>query len=58
MRWGGMLACAAARAFAASWLEQRTNVGGVDNPPLITDVLSELRHAGLDQFEGFLICVI
>ena len=28
MRWGGMLACAAARAFAASLLEQRSNVGG------------------------------
>ena len=47
MRWGGMLACAAARAFAASLLEQRSNVGGDADPPLISDVLSELRHAGL-----------
>ena len=47
MRWSGMLACAAARAFAASLLEQRSNVGRDDNPPLISDVLSEFRHAGL-----------
>ena len=45
MRWGGMLACDAARAFAASLLEQRSNVGGDADPPLIYDVLSKLRHA-------------
>ena len=47
MRWGGMLACAAARAFAASLLEQRSNVGGDGIHPLLSDVLSEFRHAGL-----------
>ena len=47
MRWGGMLACAAARAFAASLLEQRSNVGGDANPPLISGVLSEFCHGGL-----------
>ena len=47
MRWRGMLACAAARAFAASLLEQRSNVGGDADPPLISDVLSEFRHNGL-----------
>ena len=33
-RWGGMLACAAARAFVASLLEQRSNVGGDATPDL------------------------
>ena len=47
MRWGGMLACAATLAFAASLLEQRSNVGGDANPALISDVLSEFRHTGL-----------
>ena len=47
MRWGGMLACAGARAFAASLLEQRSNVGGDGIQPLLSDVLSEFRHAGL-----------
>ena len=49
MRWGGMLACAAARAFAASLLEQRSNVGGDGIHPLLSDVLSKFRHAGLGQ---------
>ena len=38
---------AAARAFAASLLEQRSDVGGDANVPLISDVLSEFRHADL-----------
>ena len=46
MRWGGMLACAAARAFAALLL-QRSNVGGDGIQPLLSDVLSEFRHVGL-----------
>ena len=53
MRWGGMLACAVARAFAASLLEQRSNVGGDADPPLISDVLSEFRHAGLGWQRSF-----
>ena len=44
----GMLACVAARAFAASLLEQRSEAGGDDDPSLISDVLSDFRHAGLD----------
>ena len=47
MRWGGMLACAAARAFAASLLEQRSNLGGDAGRPLLCDVLSKLHHACL-----------
>ena len=47
-----MLACAAARAFAASLLEQRSNVGGDGIHPLLSDVLSEFRHAGLDCFHS------
>ena len=54
MRWGWMLACSAARAFPASLLEQRSNVGGDDNPPLISDVQSEFRHAGLGRCGGVL----
>ena len=42
-----MLACAAARAFATSLLEQRSNVGGDGIQPLLSDVLSEFCHAGL-----------
>ena len=60
MRWGAMLACAAARAFAASLLEQRSNGGGDGDPPSLSDVLSDFRHAGLRQcgkFEfTFIIC--
>ena len=47
MRWAGILGCAAARAFASSLLEQRPS-GGVDGvTPLLPDLLSDFRHAGL-----------
>ena len=47
MRWGGMLACAAARAFAASLLEQRSNVGG-DTTDLLRSVRVPPRWFGLE----------
>ena len=38
---------AVGRDVVASLLEQRSNVGGDADPSLISDVLSEFRHAGL-----------
>ena len=42
-----MLACTAARAFASSLLEQRSNGGGDGPIPLSTEVLSDHQHARL-----------
>ena len=47
LRWAGMLACSAARAFAGSLLEQRGNGGADGVTPALPDLLSEFRHAGL-----------
>ena len=47
LRWGAMLACTAARAFAASLLDMRFG-GGVDgDDPTSQEVVNEARHAGL-----------
>ena len=47
MRWGAMLACTAARAFAASLLNLRLG-GGVDGEvPTTQEVVNEARYAGL-----------
>ena len=48
LRWGSLLACAAARAFACSLLEKRVS-GGVDgDTPSVHEVLGECRFAGLE----------
>ena len=47
LRWSTMLACTAARAFAASLLEQRSNGGGDGPIPSMSEVLSDQRHARL-----------
>ena len=44
-----MLACAAARAFAASLLEQRMSIGCDGNAPVSHEVVADHRHAGLGQ---------
>ena len=47
MRWGAILSCAAARAFAASLLELKHG-GGVDGDvPSTHDVVNDFRHTGL-----------
>ena len=47
-RWGSLLACAAARAFACSLLEKRVS-GGVDgDTPSVHEALGECRFAGLE----------
>ena len=47
LRWGAMLSCTAARAFAASLLDLRLG-GGVDGDVNNThEVVNEARHAGL-----------
>ena len=47
MRWAGLLACAAARGFASTLLEQRSSGGGDGVTPLLPDLLSDFRHVGL-----------
>ena len=47
IRWGSMLACAAARAFAASLLDQRAPVGSDGNTPASHEVVADYRYAGL-----------
>ena len=44
-----MLACAAARAFAASLLKQRVSVGGDGDAPVSHEVVADHRYAGLGQ---------
>ena len=47
MRWGAILSCAAARAFAASLLELKHG-GGVDGDvPSTHDVVNDFRYTGL-----------
>ena len=52
LRWGSLLACASAKAFAASLLDLRS--GGVDGDvPPAHEVVNEFRHAGLtSEFRG------
>ena len=47
LRWSTMLVCTAARAFAASLLEQRSNGGGDGPIPSLSEVLSDQQHARL-----------
>ena len=47
MRWGSILGCAAARAYAASLLELKHGGDADGDVPLAHDVISEFRHAGL-----------
>ena len=47
IRWGSVLACAAARAFAASLLEQRVSVGSDGNTPASHEVVADHRYGGL-----------
>ena len=47
LRWGAILACAAARAFAASLLELRFGGGADGDVPSTHEVVNDLRHAGL-----------
>ena len=47
IRWSCMLACAAARAFAASLLEQRVSIGGDGNAPVSHFVVADHWYAGL-----------
>ena len=47
MRWSCMLACAAARAFAASLLEQRVSIGCDGNAPVSHEVVADHRYARL-----------
>ena len=47
LRWGAMLSCAAARAYASSVLDRRTAVGSDGVIPLSHDVEGDFRHLGL-----------
>ena len=47
MRWGSILGCAVAHAYAASLLELKHGGGADGDVPLAHDVISEFRHAGL-----------
>ena len=47
LRWGAMLACTAARAFAASLLDMRLGEGVDGDVPTTQEVVNEARHAGL-----------
>ena len=47
MRWGAMLACTAARAFAASLLNLRLGGGADGEVPTTLEVVNEARYAGL-----------
>ena len=47
IRWSCMLACAAARAFAASLIEQRVSIGCDGNAPVRHEVVADHRYAGL-----------
>ena len=47
LRWGAMLSCAAARAFASSLLERRTAMGSDGATPLSHEVEGDFRHSGL-----------
>ena len=44
LRWGAMLSCAAARAFASSLLERRTAMGSDGATPLSHEVEGDFRH--------------
>ena len=56
IRWGGMLACAAARAFAASLLEQRVPVGSDGSTPPSHEVVADHRYAGLGKRPSVHVC--
>ena len=47
MRWGSMLACTAARAFATSLLNLRLGGGADGEVPTTQEVVNEARFAGL-----------
>ena len=47
LRWGGMLACAAAKAVASSLLDLLHHHGGDGKAPLTHEVEGDLRHTGL-----------
>ena len=47
LRWGAILGCAAARAFAASLLELRSGGGADGDVPSTHEVVNDHRHAGL-----------
>ena len=47
LRWGAMLSCAAARAFASSLLERRTARGSDGANPLSHEVEGDFKHSGL-----------
>ena len=47
LRWCGLLACAAARAFAASLLERLVHGGADGDTPSVHQVLNECRFVGL-----------
>ena len=47
MRWGALLGCAAARAFAASWLELKHGGGADEDVPGTNEVVNDCRHDGL-----------
>ncbi len=46
-RWGSLLACTAARAFALSLLEQRGGLGADGDAPRTHEVLADAHAAGL-----------
>ena len=48
LRWGAILGCAAARAFAASLLELRSGGGADGDVPSTHEVVNDHRHAGLE----------
>ena len=47
LRWCGLLACAAARAFAASLMERRVSGGSDGATPSVHEVLNDCRFVGL-----------
>ena len=47
LRWGAILSCAAARAFASSLLDRRTAMGSDGATPLSHEVEGDFRHSGL-----------
>ena len=55
-RWGSILSCAAARAFACSLLGLHGNLGADGHAPSVSDVLGDFSRAPIADSGGFAVC--